>query len=317
MKSPVQWLVVITFILAFGSPARAGWICDHSAEFCGDSKNSRENSSSPAYPSNNSSININPSAVPIETGFGLETLYYNGQLDFGLVRGLGRVGAALSPSNNDETFFGPPGFEQPFEYYDRKEARQKYPQQKVSLAAAVNLYKNKKSNLSRFEVNLGGVVKYNRFTYGIRPGVGINTVAGPFTFGYSIAQDEVQLNYDKFGNPRTSTKQYVVASYSLGVSLSSLALDYSVLSLQSDQPATVAVSTASLFVYRAILTLSSRLEQSERPYYNFASHQLETRYNKNDLFFGLQYSFTNSFMVGAFYNYYLLREVSAGLTLFF
>lgn len=92
-------------------------------------------------PSYGNQIRLNPSAVPTEEGFGLEGILYRGEVDISLAKGTGRVGAAISPSNSEETFFGPPGIELDDDMYQRKYAADKFASNKVTLATAVNLIK--------------------------------------------------------------------------------------------------------------------------------------------------------------------------------
>jgi hypothetical protein len=234
------------------------------------------------------------------------------------VRGLGRVGAAISPSNSEETFFGPPAFEDEFAFFERKIDGKKLPTQKYTLATAVNLFTNKRSGLKRFDFNLGAIAKYNKIDHEVSGGGGLSGVAGPFTFGYaaysdSYVQDEVQYEIDK------STRiNSTVETYSVGLFLESLAFDYSRQYIYAlDDTAVISIFTGSLLLKKAIITASLRNENSNRPYYNFSTRMLEAKREKNETFGGLQVVAGKHVMVGAFYNYYLLHEFSIGLTAFF
>ena len=308
-------LFVFFFALAFAAESEAG-LCDHSYEFCGYVTGNR-NSTTPASPTKSSSININPSAVPIEKGFGVETIAYKGAYDFSIVKGLGRVGAAISPSNTEETFFGPPGFELPEDFLERKIERNKYPSQKLTLATAFNIYENKKKDLKRFELNLGIMGKYNKVSSKAYPGAGITGIAGPITFGYSVYGDEFVIDYNLYGLDRKSSIQYAVETYSVGVFLSSIAIDYSVLRLVASDVATVSLLTATLVHRWGLFTIAARRELSNRPAYDYTTKTLESREKKEEAFAGAQVSLGKYFMVGGFYNYYALRELSLGATLFF
>jgi hypothetical protein len=274
-------------------------------------------SSSPAYPSKSSTININPSAVPVDKGFGIETVYYDG-LDFALIKGTGRIGAAISPSNNEEGFFGPPGLELDPEYLQRKINGDKYKSQKVSLATAVNLYNNKKKGMKQFMLNLGLIAKYNTVANEILGGGGLGTVLGPFTLGYSANTDLYVLEKEKYGLMEDLRVPYTVQAFSAGIFLNSLALDYSYLTMDyEDQPLShVQLVTASVFLKRVILTASRRREDSFRPEYDYENKILVPKQIKYEYFGGVQVGITKTVMLGAFYNYYLLRELSFGLTLF-
>lgn len=262
-------------------------------------------------------MNINPSAVPLEKGMGGEIIYYKSSFDFSLVKGLGRVGAAISPSNSEETFFGPPGLELPEDLETRKREANKYPSQKLTLATAFNIFNNKKKGIKRLEVNLGVMGKYNQKSSGTTGGGGLSGVAGPFTFGYSVYSDQTVIDYARYGLDRKETTQYLVETYSAGVFLSMLVLDYSVLRIVTTEIATVSMATASLLTRLGIFTGSLRTEDSVRPVYNYETQTLESQRVKKDIFFGAQFNITKSIMLGGFYNYYLLREISLGTTIFF
>lgn len=268
-------------------------------------------------PSSGSQVKINPSAVPTEAGFGVEAILFKTDIDIALVRGLGRVGAAISPSNSEETFFGPPGFELPENYLARKYDSKKYPNQKVTLAAAFSLIDNKGSGLGAFSLKLGAMGKYNKFTSNASPGGGLNGILGPFTFGGSIYSDETQLDYGIYGSTAKPTIAYQVQTYNVGLFLSSIILDYSHLALQNAEASTVTLLTASLLVKKFIITASKRIENSSRPSFNYETKVLENKPTKEEVFGGVQYSATKNIMVGALYNYYLMRELALTTTIFF
>lgn len=310
--------VIFSFIFLFlSSQAQAKtWLCE-TYDIC--RSGSRPNTSAPAQPTTNSSISINPAAVPTAETTGIETLYYKGLFDFALVRGLGRVGAAISPSNSEETFFGPPGFELSEDYGWRKSQRNKLHSQKVALATAFNIYSNKKRGLKKFDLNLGMMGKYNKISYRVSPGAGLSGIAGPFTFGYSAYSDSFVWGKDAFdADPRLEVL-YNVETYSAGIFLDSVAIDYSELRIYPKDYADSKVSmlTGSLLLKNAIITASWRREISDRYDYNFSQERLEERREKEDIFAGAQLAATKNIMVGAFYNYYLLHEFSLGVTAFF
>ncbi len=271
-------------------------------------------------PSYGNQIRINPSAVPTDKGIGLEGIMYGGETDFSIVQGLGRVGAAISPSNSEETFFGPPGFEMSDDFLERKQKGLKLPQQKYTLASAVNLIKKVDGGLKARSLQLGLMGRYNKLTKTISPGVGLNGTFGPLTFGASQYADETQVEDETFVPEERPVFKYQVKTYTGGLSLGSLLLDYSVLNVEVPQTgdvSTVKLLTASLLVKRMILTYSKRTEDSLRQSYNYATRQLETKQLKEDFFAGIQLNATNYLMVGLLYNYYLLHEYSLTATLFF
>lgn len=277
---------------------------------------SGKSTSAPAYPSTKSSVNINPAAVPVRDAVGGEALFYKGDWDFSIVKGTGRVGAAISPSNSEETFFGPPGYERFFEYVQRKSQKEKYVSSKITLATGVQVLTNKRKDLKRFELNLGVLLKYNKDTRLVRPGGGFSGVLGPFTFGFSVYKDDFLMVYEPYLNRANEVQSFQVNTYSIGIFLNSLAVDYSLLYSHASDPFAVSILTGSLFLQRWILTVSNRAEASSRPKYNFAKKLWELSEIKRDWFFGSQFAVTKTLLVGGFFNYYLLSELSVGLTLF-
>ena len=71
-----------------------------------------------------------------------------------LVKGIGRVGAALSPSSIEDSFFGAPEVELPEDIVSRKQTQSKYSSQKLVLAFAFKLY-DKRSDTSHIITDLG------------------------------------------------------------------------------------------------------------------------------------------------------------------
>lgn len=304
-----------------GTSSAFAKLCNPAKEACWLSKG-RGGSSSPAYPSSNSSIQINPAAVPVEETFGLETVVYSEEWDLALVRGLGRVGAAISPSNNEESFFGPPGFESSENFLQRKIDREKYESQKITGAAAFNIVSNKKTGMKQFRINFGVMGKYNRVSGQVLPGAGLSGIAGPLTFGYSHSKDQYVLEAEKYGLLENLDYRYSLDTFSLGLFLKSLALDYSILKINMDRDelggadADVRILTASLLLKRWILTAAERREDSLRPEYNSETKTLSVSTVKKSLFGGVQFGVTKTILIGVFYNYYQLEETSLGLTFY-
>lgn len=274
------------------------------------------NRSKSAAPSTSSKINLNPSAVPTEKFFGIEVIGYKSEADVGLVQGFGRMGAALTPSNSEETFFGAPGFENLNDYLARKIKSDKYKAAKYTVATALNLWEAG-SGLRKASLNFGVSAKYNTLTKATTPGGGLSGILGPFIFGYSAYRDETQLPIDL--DPENPPKiQSIVETYSVGMYLNSLIIDYSSMRIQNSGLEFVDLISMSLFVKKWILSISQRTHITERPGYNFRKKELE--FNEPypvEYFYGAQYRLSKNFMAGLMYNYYLLREVSISMTLLF
>ncbi len=320
--------LIASVIIFVGSFAQAE-LCNPDQQFCANDHH--HSSSSDSHPTSSSSFNFNPSTVPISRGFGIEFIYFKG-VDFALVTGTGRIGAAISPANSDETFFGAPAFEASTAYQDRKSSGTKYPSQKYTLATAFNIFDNQAGGLAHKAMNLGVMAKYNTQTQSISPGTGISGLMGPLSFSYAIFRDQSSVDLSYYTPLANEVFNYQIQTYSAGLSLGSLSLDYSVLNLSPTDsqltgspytfltdatPAIVSVATATLFYKSCIYTFAARQEDSNRQNYNFSTQNLETQRIKNEFLGSLQVVLGQHVFVGAFYNYYLLRELSAGLTLFF
>ena len=308
---PLLTLLTAAHAYAFGVD-----VCDPAVKRCWDYAG--RTTSSPAYPSTNARISVNPSGVPTDDGYGVGVLVYRGLWDLSLVKGTGRIGAGISSSNGEETFFGPPAFEEDNVYLARKQDGGEYPGQKYALATGFLIYGNKKDGLERLQLNAGVAARYNRLTKNIWPGAGISGILGPLTFGYAMMEDETQIAPPTVGLTPTNFR-YSTETMSVGAYLSSFALDYSKMHVYGNGVGTFDVSlyTASLLLKRAIITISARQETSQRPAYDPRTASLYPLTTKTDWFGGLQFTVTKTVMLGAFYNYYLQHEMSLGGTLFF
>ncbi len=178
---------------------------------------SRMSHGSPSNPSPGNQIRLNPASVPLENGLGIEVVYF-GTPEWSLVKGLGRAGASISPAHSEETFFGQPSVEYDADYLQRHIFSKKYESQKYTLATALNVAKTG-SGSARFNLNLGVMAKYNRYTSRAMPGGGLSGSLGPILFGASLYWDETQLDPELEVRLRPSPIRYKVQSYNLGIYL--------------------------------------------------------------------------------------------------
>ena len=307
--------ILFTIFWSQNSPAEFDLEC----YIKGDCRHSVGGGSS-ANPSAGNEIRLNPAAVPTEKGLGIEAINYS-TTEWSVVQGLGWAGAAISPANSEETFFGPPAIEYSTDYLNRYIAARKYESQKYTLASAFKLIDKSGSGLSRFNLNLGAMIKYNKYTARITPGGGLTGSMGPFLFGYSYYLDETQLDPQLNSSLRPPASRYSVQTFNVGLYLTSMVLNYSNLQMtpenSSTPPSTVTVIMASLLTQRFIFNLAARTEDSSRPWYNPETSTLVLKQIKKEYFGGIQYRFTKNLMAGTFYNYYLFQELSLTATLFF
>ena len=265
-------------------------------------------------PTKSDSVRLNPAEVPFDSVTGIESIYYGGSFDFALVKGLGRVGAAISPSNNQETFFGAPAVETSQDFFYRADARQKYVAPKYTLAGGVSLISKDGEGLRHLDISIGALAKYNKVTGHVKAGGGILAIAGPIWLGASKYQDEDVIE--------TQSPNLVfpidVTVLSGGLATSSVSVDYSILKVDSSLvPSTATVITVTGFIKRAIFTVARRDVDSGKPRFDFNQDILVYDQKKTDYFGGAQYRLAPFLVVGVFYNYYLLHEGSIGATVFF
>ncbi len=313
---------LLPIIFLFSCSLAEAKLCNPIKERCFGYGNG--SSTKPAYPSKSSGININPSAVPVEDAFGIESIIFDG-VDLSIVKGTGRIGAAISASNGEDTFFGPPAFELEEDYVERKQKQEKYKSQKVSLATAIGILSNKRQGLRRFEVNLGVGGKYNRISKKAMPGGGVSGIAGPITFGYSLGRDQTTIELDPQLFPGVDPVlqyDYNTETVSAGIYLNTVAVDYSRMTLKpkdeyDDPNIRITLITGSLILKRLILTVAQRTQESDADSF-FASPLNDILYvKKEDVFGGVQFTVTKVLLIGGYYNYYLHNEVAFGATLFF
>lgn len=227
------------------------------------------------------------------------------------------MGAAISPSNSENTFFGSPALELPEDLIQRSHEKEKYPNQKMTLATAFDLKKRRGRGIKKTALKFGLMAKYNKLTENMTAGAGVSGILGPLDLGYSIYDDETQL---EFGGDFKEQIKYRVQTYNIGLHLSSLVLAFSNLHLETPDRSYIArvnLYTASLNLGRFVFTGSKRIENSPAPAYNHDAQELENRETKEENFGGIQYVFSKNFNLGVLYNYYLLREASITATLFF
>ena len=296
-----------------------------SAEFCvapgqycrGPSEQSTHSKAAPAYPTTSSAISINPATVPTDEQWGLGTIVYKGTPDFVVVKGTGRVGAAVSLTSGEDSFFGAPSFETNQQYFDRESSRDKYHSDKFSLGVAGTLFENGRDDLTHVRVSIGAMARYNRLTRTVLPGGGLSAIIGPFNIGFATSLDETLI-------PQGSNSSGLLIhdqpkTYSAGIFLTSVALDYSMLvvDVRGSAPTIVQLYTASLLLRRWILTAAYRIEDSNRPLFLRSSESFITQQIKPTAFAGVQYAPLSHLQLGLFYNYYLLNDISLAATLFF
>lgn len=279
-------------------------------------------SSGGSQPSSSSGFSFNPSSIPTDKGIGFEILSYNGDQDFALVSGTGKVGAAISASSYEDSFFGNMSYESNNNYFKRKKEGEKFLNNKYNLAAAVKLYDNKKKKLKKLSFNLGVIAKYNGDTENFNWGAGLSVNFSVLSFGITRYKDDYFIEDDTVYNGYTDFHRYVVDTYSFGIKLPHFVVDYTHLINTFDILGTlyedkIYLMSGTLFYKKWMFTYGHRKEVSSRAKYDFNKEALEIKQDKQDGFLGIQYNLSRYFIIGAYNNYYLNRGYTLSLTTFF
>ncbi|OFZ74757.1 MAG: hypothetical protein A2451_08200, partial [Bdellovibrionales bacterium RIFOXYC2_FULL_39_8] len=217
-----------------------------------------------SMPTSSSAFNSNPSALSMDKGFGLELLAAGGTFDFSAVSGTGRVGAGITTSMPENTFFGNTTSENPIDYATRIEDGEKFQSKKYNLAGAMNLYGKKQNSV--FNLNAGTMVVYNKDTKKSTFGGCGSVSLGPISFGMATLSDywqhyDIYLPEQEIGDP----VKYPILSTSWGLKLPFLAMDYTKLvNKVPDHEFTVTIFTVGIYYKSWIFTYSKRTELSER-----------------------------------------------------
>ncbi len=289
-----------------------------------------------SLPTVNSAAFNNPAAISLNRGFGLESIHYQGKAQIGLVTGTGRVGAAISNFPSDGTFFGNPAMESINDYRTRATQFEKFEQEKLVLAGAINVFGGKKKK--GLQLDIGAI--YRRQTelakdyWGGGYIISFNKI---ISFGQSIYHDVYYKDlsgstydiYDQYGNSTTVTNpidpfyttetDFTVKSNVIGFKFSNVAIDYIHFSTESDDTnfdgTQADIYNISYFYKYWIFSYGRRFESSYREIYQDEVFTYEK--DKSNTFLGAQYATKKGFLLGIFSNYYLYNELSFGLTYFF
>lgn len=309
---------------------------------CNNSKRSLNRSAGASLPSVNSAAFTNPAAISLSRGVGVETIHYDGYAQVGLVTGTGRVGAAISNFPSDGTFFGNTAIEIPNKYRLRLLDGKRFEEDKFILATGFNVFGGKQKEGLQMDVGLiyrrqtekekdyygGGVT----FTFNKIASVGFATYNDVY---YDDLRGKKIYQVDDNGNITTNVYysndiywfydvEYKVTTVTGGLKFSKFAIDYIRFVTEFEDHsgnvdqfdiAEASIYNISYFYTTWIFSYGRRFEKSFKEIYE--DDIFREKLHKSDTFLGAQYATANGFLLGGFYNYYLLNEISLGLTYFF
>jgi len=255
-----------------------------------------------------------PSSMADIKGFGVEGIIWDG-VEASIISGNGKVGAGVSSSTTDDTFFGNTAKEYTQDYQDRltNEEGGRYKFDKLSLGLATKLFRGKKKFVS---LNAGIVSKYIDSTSNWHFGGSLSASVGPLNLGYSLFKDEGQAeNLDALG--KRDPLEFTVETFSVGLNLPYISFDYTLFDNRLSDKNRVEIYSSGFFFYKWMVSYGRRVETSNRQKYDFEEKTFTTVERNWSSFFGVQYRTSRKWVFGAMANYYLNNELSFVVTGFF
>lgn len=266
-----------------------------------------------SFPSTSSVSSTNPSRINTDRGFGVETIQYRGDYDFGVASGTGVVGGAFSSTTTEGSFFGNTSKELLSVFRERKLARKKLKGKKFTFATAFKIIgADDNDRFWKPTVNLGIISNYNEEVKKYGGGLGLSVIVGPFTLSGTRFSDT-------YRNPLNNNEiiKYYINTYSAGLRLFNISIEHTLINNFNDSRDEINLTTATVFTKFFMLTYGHRKEFSDFPRFDYHNTKFIAEREKDDEFGGIQFTLGKNFLLGFFYNYYLNRNGSVSFTAFF
>ncbi len=294
---------------------------DHCSYFkyCGTASPAKTSSSSSSSPS------LNPSNIARVKGLGVETLFQTrNDIGFSVVTGTGTVGGALISSSGENSFFGNRSLELDEDYLARYREKKRYKNNKIGLAIGLKVYDKKNTN---FDVGIS--LKRHKDIRKINPGLGFSANYKIITVGAHVYRDDVRLELKNYFDPYsgqyyavkynspTYDESYIVKTFSLGIKLSSLTFDVGHISTNYkfyNDPTDITIYSLGYTNKDFHVTAAYRTEISRNR--SIQEDTLTFEPEKSDYYLGVQYMAFKHLMFGIGYNTFLMKELSATMTIF-
>lgn len=318
IKSSLFFLIISTTVFAADKPDPCQLF-----EYCRGTGAKRSYQSS--SPSPVSSASFNPSNLSSLRGVGVEAIYQPGNsVLFDLASGNGKIGALISP-NLENSFFGNRGIELDQDYFKRRETREQYKNKKISFASGLKFIDKK-----IFSVDLGISAKYNEDLRALNPGYGASVNLGPLRLGYYRYKDDIKVKFQdnidlKTGIPYTFLynapdyeEKFWVETLTAGLRIKSFTFDAGVIKTRYqfyDENTRIYLHSAS-YNWHSLLFLGA-LRKEYSPNFYYQNGQLIEQRKKEDAYYGLQWLANRHIILGANYNFFLLKELSGTLIILF
>lgn len=291
----------------------------------GVSKQNRRTSNYSA-PSPATAANLNPANVSIDRGFGVEGLLQsNNPVAFNLVGGSGKFGGALISPTMENSFFGVRVPELDEEFLKRNRDQRRFDSKKLNLALGGKIVRQK-----NYGLDFGILLKRHSEVEKIRTGLGFSGRWGLLNVGASYYKDDFWIDLRKTINPATglpysqtfgeefTEESFHVRTVSVGIKVKNFSFDYGKIITDkyafTDDINEITILSASMTAGHFLFNLGFRKEDSPTP--EFIDDEIKDERVKRDTYLGVQYSWWKPLVVGLNYNYFLLNELSATVTVF-
>lgn len=272
-------------------------------------------------PTTSTASNLNPANVSFDKGFGVELLAQAGNpLLFSATSGTGKMGGALISGAMDNTFFGNRVPEADENFLERSEEQLQYKNKKLTFALGAKLTSTKNAGF-----DIGLLLKRHSEIKKINPGAGMSGRIWLIHFGASVYRDDTFIDLKNTATgmslgEESVQESFTVTTYTVGTRIKNFAFDVgtiqSKLKFYDDEPTRITLYSASYNVSDFLFNLAVRNEHSMAKTYDHDLEQLKEKENKSSMYLGIQYSFNKHIIFGLNYNYFLLNEASATMTLF-
>jgi hypothetical protein len=228
---------------------------------------------------------------------------------FGLTSGTGKMGGVLISGSLDNTFFGNRAPELDEQFIERHLSDRQFENKKNTLALGAKLYSTR-----RLGLDIGVIAKRHQELKDINLGGGLSARLGPFHFGTSLFKDSYLLE--------ELSETFTVTTFTAGVRIKNLALDVASINSKLKYYSYLSVPDTKILIYSASfyyedLLLNAALRKENSAAKTFQDPGLVIKEEeKSSPYFSIQYSLGKHVIFGIMYNYFLLKEASASLTLY-
>lgn len=317
----------IFLLLPLGASATQSDICDilNLPNCRGVTRQLRRNTFQTA-PTTSTASNLNPANVSFDKGLGVEAMAQaNNPVLFSLTSGTGKMGGALISGAMDNSFFGNRTPELDEDFRDRHVNDKQYKNKKYTFALGAKLLSQKNVGL-----DLGVLLKRHSEVKKINPGVGVSGRFWLIHFGASMYRDDMFINFEDTINEESGMRysdlegkksideNFLVTTFTIGTRIKNFAFDMGTIKSKLDyydQVETNIVIYSGSFYYKDFLfNLAMRKESSGAPIYE--DGRVQEQKEKSETYYGIQYSLNRHIIFGVNYNYFLLNEMSATVSLF-